>query len=54
MPKPGQRSISVPEYVWQYAEAYFKAHEEELKKRGIRSPTRLICVWIQEAALKER
>lgn len=54
LPKPGQRSVSIPEYIWQYAEAYFKRHKEELRQRGIKSVTRLICVWIQEKALKER
>jgi hypothetical protein len=51
MPKPGQRSVSIPEYVWQYAEEYFKKNETELRARGIKSVTRLVCVWIQEAAL---
>lgn len=53
MPKPGQRSISVPEYIWEYAERYFKEHEEELKRKGIKSPTRLICIWIAEKAASE-
>lgn len=51
MPKPGQRSVSIPEYVWEYAEKYYKEHEEKLRKRQIKSVTRLICIWIQEAAL---
>jgi len=51
MPKNGQRSVSIPEYVWQYAEKYFKEHETELRSRGIKSVTRLICVWVQETAL---
>ena len=51
MPKKGQYSVSIPEYVWQYAENYFKEHETELRARGVKSVTRLICVWIQEEAL---
>jgi hypothetical protein len=54
MPKPGQTSVSIPQYVWDYAESYFKAHKKELRARGIKSVTRLICIWIQEAALKEK
>jgi len=52
-PKSGQASVSIPQYVWDYAEDYFKKHEYELKEKGIKSVTRLITVWIQEAALKE-
>ena len=54
MPKPGQKSVSIPEYIWDHAETYFKAHESELKKKGIRSVTRLVCVWIEERALREK
>lgn len=53
IPKPGQTSVSIPQYIWDYAETYFNEHEEELKEKGIRSVTRLICIWIQETALRE-
>jgi hypothetical protein len=53
LPKTGQRSVSIPEYVWQYVEKYFKEHEAELREKGIKSTTKLISVWIQEQALKE-
>lgn len=46
--------MTIPEYIWQYAERYFRLYEKELQKRGINSVTRLICVWIQEQALAER
>jgi len=54
MPQRGQTSVSIPTFVWDYAAAYFEEHKKELRKKGIKSVTKLICVWIQEAALKEK
>lgn len=48
MPREGQKSFTVPTWVWEIAEKYFTNHKEELVKRGIKSPTRLVCVWIVE------
>jgi len=52
MPQTGQKSVTIPDFVWDYAHDYFEEHKKELRKKGIKSVTKLICVWIQEAALK--
>jgi hypothetical protein len=52
MPQTGQTSVTIPDYVWDYARNYFEKHKKELRKKGIKSITKLICVWIQETALK--
>jgi len=48
MPQEGQVSVTIPTYVWEKAQRYFKEHENELRKRGIKSPTKLIIYWIEE------
>jgi len=54
MPQPGQRSISIPEYTWERAKRYFEEHKAELRKRGIKSVSKLISVWVDEAALEAK
>ena len=51
MPKEGQKSVSLPQYIWDYAETYFFKHECELSRKQIKSVTKLITIWIQESAL---
>jgi len=52
MPGVGQKSVTIPDYVYRYAQQYFESHKEELRKKGIKSVTKLISIWIQEAALQ--
>jgi len=53
MPKEGQISVTIPDWVWDLAVKYFEKHEEELKFRHIRSVTALITRWILESSRKE-
>jgi hypothetical protein len=51
MPQRGQKSVSIPQYVWDYATRYYEANKEALRSRGIKSISKLITVWVEEAAL---
>jgi len=42
MPKPGQKSITVPEETDEYLRSVFRRHEKELKRLGIRSVPQLV------------
>lgn len=53
MPQEGQRSVTIPEYVWEKADNYFNEHEKELRKKGIKSTSKLISVWIEEKCAQE-
>lgn len=48
MPQEGQTSVTIPTYVWDKLTQYFNEREEKLRKKGIKSPTKLIQVWIEE------
>jgi len=52
MPKKGQTAVSIPVWVWEIAEDYFKAHQQELEKKGVMSVTALIKLWVIEGAKK--
>ena len=53
MPQEGQRSVTIPEYVWKKVDEYFKAHKKKLRGAGIKSTTKLISVWIEEKCAQE-
>lgn len=46
MPKKKQESITVPEWIWKKLSHHYYSHEDEYKRLGIKSPTRLLCIWI--------
>jgi len=48
VPREGQESVTVPNYVWEKAVNYFNKHKKELKKKGIHSASKLIAYWIEE------
>ena len=48
MPREGQESVTISTYVWDKAKKYFAEHKAELRKKGIRSPSKLVSVWIEE------
>jgi hypothetical protein len=50
MPQEGQQSVTIPQYVWDEASKYFEKHKKELRKQGIKSTTKLISYWIEQAA----
>lgn len=52
MPKKGkgQTSVSIPIWVWELAENYYRSHQDELKKRGVMSVTALIKLWVIEGS----
>ena len=53
MPQEGQESVTIARYVWEKAVKHFNEHEEELRKKGIKSPSKLISVWIEEKCAQE-
>jgi len=53
MPQEGQESVTIPTYVWEKAKQYFDRHEKELRKKGIKSPSKLVMVWIEEKCAQE-
>jgi len=48
LPKEGQKSVTIPEWVWEEAEKYFETHKDELKYDKINSTTG----WIVSIILK--
>lgn len=48
MPREGQATITVAEYIWEKAERYFNEHKKALRKKGIKSTSKLVAVWIEE------
>lgn len=48
MPKKNQKSVSMPDWVWEEAVLYFNEHKNELKYKKIRSVTGLIISWVLE------
>jgi hypothetical protein len=50
MPHASQRTISLPRWIIEEAENYFKQHEEELKAKDITTVTALIRYWVIQNA----
>jgi hypothetical protein len=50
--KNSQEKISIPSEEWQLLVGYFNDHKEELKLRGIKSPTMLLRTWMLECYRK--
>lgn len=53
MPQKGQRSVTLPEWVYEIAETYFKENEEELRLMDITSVTSLVRYWILQKSREE-
>ena len=54
MPQEGQVTVTIPTYIWERADTYFKKNRKRLRKKGIKSTSKLISVWIEEkCALKQ-
>jgi len=49
MPQESQRSVTLPRWVVDLADDYFKKHEKELRLIGVRSTSGLITHWAREA-----
>ena len=49
MPRPDQRSVTLPKWVVDLANEYYKTHKEELARIGIKSTTGLITHWMKES-----
>jgi hypothetical protein len=45
-------SVSIPYGVWEKLLRYFEEHENELLARGIKSPSGLASVWIEDSYLR--
>jgi len=45
-------SVSIPYSVWEKLLRYFEEHEKELLERGIKSPSGLASVWIEDSYLR--
>ena len=52
MPYQTQKSVSIPKWLWNQVNKYFKEHEEELRMEGVNSASALIAYWVREG-LKE-
>jgi hypothetical protein len=48
MPQEGQKTVTLSSYIWEKAQKYFEAHKKELRKKGIKSTSKLIGYWIEE------
>lgn len=48
MPRKGQVSVTLPEWIVDKARDYFKEHKEELEYKRVRSLASLISHWILE------
>lgn len=46
--KVSQDKVSIPSEEWQLVQKYFETHKDELKLKGIKSPTALLRRWILE------
>jgi hypothetical protein len=44
--------VSIPHSVWEKLVTYFEEHEKELLERGVRSPSGLASVWIEDGYLR--
>ena len=46
MPRKGQKSVSLPEWVFEKAKEYFEEHKEDLTYKRVRSTSGLLTYWI--------
>ena len=53
MPGEGQKTVTIPKFVWEKAVKYFEDHKQELREKGIKSATRLVTLWIEEHIYSE-
>jgi hypothetical protein len=47
-----RRSVSIPYSVWEKLVEYFEEHENDLVERGVRSPSGLASLWIEDGYLR--
>jgi hypothetical protein len=45
-------SVSIPISVWEKLVKYFDEHQNELLAKGIRSPSGLASLWIEDSYLR--
>jgi hypothetical protein len=45
-------SVSIPYSVWEKLVRYFEEREKELLGRGVRSPSGLASLWIEDSYLR--
>lgn len=43
-----QEKVSIPTEEWQLVLQYYEAHKEELRLKGIKTPTTLLRRWLLE------
>jgi len=48
LPQEGQTVITIPKYIWQKVVEYYEKNEAQLRSMGIKSPTKLVQVWLIE------
>jgi hypothetical protein len=46
--KMSQDKVSIPTEEWQLVLKYYEAHKEELRLKGIKTPTALLRRWLLE------
>ena len=54
MPQKGQVAVTIPKWIYEIAENYFKEHEEELKMDDVTSVTALIRKWILQSSVGQK
>jgi hypothetical protein len=50
--KKKRTSVSIPYQLWEKLARYFDEHQNELAEKGIKSPSKLASVWIEECFLR--
>jgi len=50
--KRKRTSVSISYQLWEKLANYFDKNQEELAEKGIRSPSKLASVWIEESLLR--
>jgi hypothetical protein len=50
--KKKRTSVSIPYNVWEKLVGYFDEHQRELLERGVKSPSGLASVWIEDSYLR--
>ena len=48
MPAEGQTAVTIPQYIWNQVVEYYEKNKQTLRSAGIKSPTKLIQIWITE------
>jgi hypothetical protein len=54
MPGEGQVSVTIPTYVWEKIVRFFEENREDLRRKGIKSPTKLLILWLEEKVYSEQ